>query len=150
MLCKGGRAEAKLHAEWIGPRDCRVAQNTQNGSLKACSYGCLGLGTCVAACPFDAMYMDENGLPVVIEEKCTGCGMCVRACPRDIIVLAEEPQGVHIRCRSLALGKTCGESAQWAALPAAAVRKNAPSMLLLWKIILHASTMISALTAADV
>jgi electron transport complex protein RnfB len=105
VLCKGGRAEAKLHAEWIGPRDCRVAQNTQNGSFKACSYGCLGLGTCVAACPFDAMYMDENGLPVVIEEKCTGCGMCVRACPRDIIVLAEEPQGVHIRCRSLALGK---------------------------------------------
>lgn len=105
VLCKGGRAEAKLLAEWEGPRDCRIAQNTQNGSFKGCSYGCLGLGTCVAACPFDAMYMDENGLPVVIEDKCTGCGMCVKACPRNIIVLAEEPQGVHIRCRSLALGK---------------------------------------------
>lgn len=105
VLCAGGNAEAKIVAEYDGPRDCRVAQNTQNGSFKACSYGCLGLGTCVAACPFDAMYMDDNGLPVVIEEKCTGCGMCVRACPRNIIVLAEEPQGVHIRCRSLALGK---------------------------------------------
>ncbi len=105
VLCSGGHAEAKIVAEYHGPRDCRVAQNTQNGSFKACGYGCLGLGTCVAACPFDAMYMDDNGLPVIIEEKCTGCGMCVRACPRDIIVLAEEPQGVHIRCRSLALGR---------------------------------------------
>ena len=80
VLCKGGHAEAKLFAEWNGPRDCRIAQSTQNGSFKGCSYGCLGLGTCVEACPFDAMYMDDNGLPVVIEEKCTGCGMC-RACP---------------------------------------------------------------------
>ncbi|NLL43781.1 MAG: RnfABCDGE type electron transport complex subunit B [Firmicutes bacterium] len=104
VLCKGGLAEAKQRGDYDGPRDCRIAHATQGGD-KACSYGCLGYGSCVAACQFDAMYMDENGLPVVIEENCTACGKCVDACPRDIIMLVDEEQGVHIRCRSLLTGR---------------------------------------------
>lgn len=104
VLCKGGLAEAKQRGGYDGPKDCRIANATQGGD-KACTYGCLGYGTCVAACPFDAMYMDENGLPVIIEDKCTACGKCVVACPRDIIMLVDEEQGVHIRCRSLATGR---------------------------------------------
>lgn len=104
VLCKGGHAEAKTRGEYDGPKDCRLAHTTQGGQ-KICSYGCLGYGTCVAACPFDAMAMDDNGLPVVFEDKCTGCGLCVQACPRDIIVLVEEEQGVHIRCRSQLTGR---------------------------------------------
>lgn len=104
VLCKGGFAEAKQRGGYDGPKDCRIAHATQGGD-KACSYGCLGYGSCVAACQFDAMYMDENGLPVVIEENCTACGKCVDACPRNIIMLVDEDQGVHIRCRSLATGR---------------------------------------------
>jgi electron transport complex protein RnfB len=104
VLCKGGHEEAKQRGGYDGPRDCRIAHATQGGD-KACSYGCLGYGSCVAACQFDAMYMDENGLPVVIEENCTACGKCVDACPRDIIMLVDEDQGVHIRCRSLLTGR---------------------------------------------
>ncbi len=104
VLCKGGLNEAKQRGGYDGPRDCRIAHATQGGD-KACSYGCLGYGSCVAACEFDAMYMDENGLPVVIEENCTACGKCVDACPRDIILLADVEQGVHIRCRSQLTGR---------------------------------------------
>ncbi|WP_461367883.1 RnfABCDGE type electron transport complex subunit B [Candidatus Darwinibacter acetoxidans] len=104
VLCKGGRAEAKQRGTYDGPQDCRLANATQGGD-KACSYGCLGYGSCVKACAFDAMYMNENGLPVVIEENCTACGKCVEACPRDIIILVPEEQGVHIRCRSLDTGR---------------------------------------------
>lgn len=104
VLCKGGLEEAKQRGTYDGPRDCRIAHATQGGD-KVCSYGCLGYGSCVAACPFDAMYMDENGLPVVIEDKCTACGKCVDACPRDIIMLVDVEQGVHIRCRSLLTGR---------------------------------------------
>ncbi|HKM17854.1 MAG: RnfABCDGE type electron transport complex subunit B [Firmicutes bacterium] len=104
VLCRGGCAEAAQRAEYDGPNDCRIMNTTQGGD-KGCTYGCLGGGTCVEVCPFNAMYMDENGLPVVIEEKCTGCGKCVEACPRDIIILTGEEYGVHIRCRSLAPGK---------------------------------------------
>jgi len=104
VLCKGGCAEATQRAEYDGPNDCRIMNIIQGGD-KGCTYGCLGGGTCVEVCPFNAMYMNENGLPVVIEEKCTGCGKCVEACPRDIIILVGEEYGVHIRCRSFAPGK---------------------------------------------
>ncbi|MDI9441149.1 MAG: RnfABCDGE type electron transport complex subunit B [Firmicutes bacterium] len=104
VLCKGGLAEAKQRGTYDGPRDCHIANATQGGD-KLCTYGCLGYGTCVAACKFDAMYMGDNGLPVVIEENCTGCNKCVEACPRDIITLVDEEQGVHIRCRSLLTGR---------------------------------------------
>ncbi len=104
VLCKGGKAEAASRGTYNGPQDCRIANITQGGD-KECTYGCLGLGTCVEACPFDAMAMNENGLPIVFEDKCTGCGRCVQACPRDIIVLVGEEYGVHIRCRSLSSGR---------------------------------------------
>lgn len=104
VLCKGGQEEAKQKGSYDGPKDCRIAHATQGGN-KVCSYGCLGYGTCVDACEFDAMYMDDNGLPVIIEDNCTACGKCVAACPRDIITLVDEEQGVHIRCRSLLTGR---------------------------------------------
>ena len=84
VLCKGGHAEATQRAEYNGPKDCRIANVTQGGD-KGCTYGCLGFGTCVAACPFGAMEMNENGLPVVFEDKCTGCNKCVEACPRILL-----------------------------------------------------------------
>jgi len=56
--------------------------------MKVCTIGCLGLGTCARACPFDAISMGPQGLPVVSENKCTGCGTCERVCPKHIINLS--------------------------------------------------------------
>ncbi|NIS69976.1 MAG: 4Fe-4S dicluster domain-containing protein, partial [Proteobacteria bacterium] len=55
---------------------------------KGCTYGCLGLGTCERVCPFGAIRMDGNGLPVISEELCTGCGICVESCPKEVLLLA--------------------------------------------------------------
>lgn len=98
VYCQGDHDRAKTVAQYHGVPDCRAAN--QVGGGKGCPYGCLGFGTCVKACPFDAMYMSPEGLPVVIREKCTGCGACVKACPRGIIGLAPKDQYVHILCRS--------------------------------------------------
>ncbi|MBU3948705.1 MAG: 4Fe-4S dicluster domain-containing protein [Proteobacteria bacterium] len=38
--------------------------------------------SCVAACPEDAMYIDEKtGARCIDEEKCNGCAACIKACP---------------------------------------------------------------------
>ncbi len=85
--CTYGVKDADLKYIYDGLNDCRAAAML-GGGMKVCSIGCLGLGTCAAACPFDAITMGPNGLPVVDEEKCTGCGACERVCPKNIISLS--------------------------------------------------------------
>ena len=40
----------------------------------------IGCRFCYDACPYEAMGLDEQGRPFVIEEKCNGCGACECAC----------------------------------------------------------------------
>ncbi len=41
---------------------------------------CVGCGTCVDACPVDAISM-ENDKAKIDAGKCTECGSCVDECP---------------------------------------------------------------------
>jgi len=97
VRCNGSRTNAPTKYHFDGPATCFFAHQLFSGE-SGCPYGCLGLGDCVAACKFDAMYMDpDTGLPVVIEENCTACGACVIACPRSIIELRNKgPKGKRI------------------------------------------------------
>jgi len=108
--CQGGRAEAKAQFEYRGEPDCRAAVLAQGGP-KSCKYGCLGFGTCAKVCPFDAIQMIDNGLPVVDHLKCTGCGACVKACPVGIIELLPLGTRVLLACsnrdRGAAVKKIC-------------------------------------------
>ncbi|HPG38017.1 MAG TPA: RnfABCDGE type electron transport complex subunit B [bacterium] len=99
VQCQGGKNEAVEKYLYEGIHDCNAAVLI-GGGLKGCQYGCLGLGSCVKACPFDAMYMNDNGLPVVIEDKCTACGICVSTCPRGIMRLISRNQNVFLGCVS--------------------------------------------------
>lgn len=99
ILCKGGCNEAKNKFKYDGVLDCRAAILLAGGS-KSCIYGCLGLGTCASVCPFDAIVMSTNMLPVIDEEKCTACGICVKACPKMIIELAPVSKKVYVGCSS--------------------------------------------------
>lgn len=100
VLCGGTKEKAQDRAEYFGARDCEGAVLAGGGG-KACLFGCLGYGNCVRACPFDAMYMAEDGLPVVSDEKCVGCGLCVPACPRDLIELHPVDREIFILCSSI-------------------------------------------------
>lgn len=104
LLCQGGRAEAIDRAAYQGVADCRAAGLVQGGP-KACAYGCLGFGNCVAACAFDALHLGPDGLPTVEEEKCTACGKCVAACPRGLMAVLPTSAKTYVACSSLARGQ---------------------------------------------
>jgi RnfABCDGE-type electron transport complex B subunit len=103
IMCKGGRKEAMEKFLYAGVQDCKAAALIAGGS-KSCGFGCLGLATCVRVCPFDAIVMDDNALPVVIEEKCTGCSLCAANCPKRVISMLPLSGKIHIRCNSLDKG----------------------------------------------
>lgn len=84
VRCQGGCDVRPKTTEYQGPKSCAISALIYSGETD-CQFGCLGDGDCVKVCNFDAMYMDESGLPVVITDKCTSCGACVDACPRNII-----------------------------------------------------------------
>jgi NADPH-dependent glutamate synthase beta subunit-like oxidoreductase len=85
--CTYGVHDADIKYIYDGLGDCRAAA-LLSGGMKVCNIGCLGLGTCAKACPFDAIQMGPDGLPTVDEQKCTGCGTCERVCPKHIITLS--------------------------------------------------------------
>jgi NADPH-dependent glutamate synthase beta subunit-like oxidoreductase len=85
--CYFGVAAADTKYVYDGLDDCRAVAML-GGGMKVCTIGCLGLGTCAKACPFNAIVMGPEGLPVVIEDRCTGCGTCERVCPKHIINLS--------------------------------------------------------------
>ena len=85
--CFFGVQKADTKYVYNGLDDCRAVA-LLGGGMKVCTIGCLGLGTCARACPFDAISMGPQGLPVVSETKCTGCGTCERVCPKHIINLS--------------------------------------------------------------
>lgn len=99
VKCGGGKGLVVERADYHGIKTCTAAELVSGGA-KACTFGCLGLGDCVTACPFDAIYMGEDNLPHVIEEKCTACGLCVEACPRRIIELLPCKDRVIVNCSS--------------------------------------------------
>lgn len=104
VCCRGGEQECKKRFRYQGVSTCR-ANNLLAGGDKACIYGCLGLGDCVRACPFGAIELNDDNLPVINEEKCTGCGLCLKACPRGIIRLIPRSQKVYLACLSQDRGK---------------------------------------------
>lgn len=104
LRCKGGREEAIEKFEYVGPGDCRSNYILLGGN-KACEYGCLGGGHCATVCPFGAISMGHNHLPIIDPEKCTACGICVMECPRQVLELIPRSQLVFCACKTQDKGK---------------------------------------------
>ncbi len=98
LLCNGGK-RAKDKYIYRGIRSCKAASLVFGGQ-KACAFGCLELGDCVDACPFEAITMGSDGLPVVDPNKCTACGKCVAACPKKLFELTPIDKYYYVKCSS--------------------------------------------------
>ena len=104
VACNGTTENAVQKAKYLGIIDCKAATIAQSGQ-KGCTYGCMGFGTCVRACKFDAIYIGTDGVAHVDREKCVACGKCIEVCPKSIIDWIPENQQVYIFCRSREKGK---------------------------------------------
>ena len=96
LMCNGTYENSKSVLEYAGIEDCWAAMLVTDSS-KTCAFSCLGLASCVRACGFDAMKI-ENGIVVIDEEKCTGCGICISHCPKNLLVLRPVSQKTIVTC----------------------------------------------------
>jgi len=103
LHCYGGK-KVKDRFLYEGIKEC-VAANLVLGGQKSCVYGCLGFGDCEKVCPFGAIKMSDEGLPVVDESKCKACNKCVEICPKKLFSLIPVTHKIYVACKSHALGK---------------------------------------------
>ena len=103
VRCYGTCGNAVSSVNYVGIKDCQAAVNS-GLSNKDCAYGCLGLGTCVRACPFDAIHI-VDGVARVDRKACKACGKCVIACPKHIIELLPDEDQFAVRCANRDTGK---------------------------------------------
>jgi len=85
--------------------------------------------SCMSACLFEAMYVDEATGARVIDEKCNGCGLCALACPFNWDPYEDQPGGCVLKrradtgkyfkcdlCAGRPGGPACVEACGWGAL----------------------------------
>ncbi len=125
VKCAGTLEKAERKYYYAGLADCRSAVLLQGGP-KGCQYGCVGYGSCAASCPFDALHMGENGLPVVDGAKCTGCGKCEIICPKHVIGMAPINSHVSVNCNSHDKGAIARRNCQAACIGCSICQKNCP------------------------
>lgn len=103
LACGGGTHIAHIRAHYEGMKSCRAAALVSGGG-KGCTWGCLGLEDCEVVCTFDAISMNQYGLPIVDEEKCTACGDCVDVCPKDLFEIHPVSHQLFVACKNLEKG----------------------------------------------
>ncbi|MCX7661073.1 MAG: RnfABCDGE type electron transport complex subunit B, partial [Candidatus Omnitrophica bacterium] len=104
LFCNGGNIRAKDKFIYQGTKSCSLASSFFGGQ-KSCFWACLGFGDCEKICPFGAITMSEEALPIIDEEKCTGCGLCVERCPKKVLTLVPKDKVYNVRCSSKEIGK---------------------------------------------
>lgn len=103
LLCAGGSDVSHKRADYIGIQSCAAAVAVSGGG-KGCVWGCVGFGDCAVACTFDAIHMNDVGLPAVEVEKCTACNDCVEACPLQLFTILPLYSKLIVQCKNLLQG----------------------------------------------
>lgn len=125
VMCGGNYTSCKTKFDYSGIEDCTAAANLFGGP-SACTYGCVGLGNCARACPFDAIEM-VDGLARVIESKCKACEKCVAACPKKIIEMVPICDEYTVSCSSMDKGAIVRKSCNVGCIGCGKCSKVCPS-----------------------
>ena len=129
LACGGGFNVALNRARYHGIQSCQAASLVSGGG-KGCFWGCLGYGDCEAACDFNAITMNDYGLPDVNLDKCTACGDCVEVCPKDLFSLHPISHRLWVNCKNLEHGDAVLEVCQAACTACGKCAMDAPNNLI--------------------
>lgn len=104
VRCNGSCDQTNIKYHYHGIMDCKKMEFIPGNGDKVCSYGCMGYGSCVKVCAFDAIHI-VNGIAVVDKEKCVACGKCVTECPKNLIEFVPVSADYKVQCASHDKGK---------------------------------------------
>lgn len=124
VMCSGNCNTAKYKYSYEGAQDCIAAEKLGGGN-KACPNGCIGLGTCVAACKYDAIHI-VDGLAVVDNAKCIGCGACANLCPKHLISMIPVSSKYCVECHSVENGAITRKQCDVGCISCKICEKNCP------------------------
>ncbi|SFG57228.1 electron transport complex, RnfABCDGE type, B subunit [Lachnospiraceae bacterium C7] len=127
VKCAGTCDKAKSNYDYTGVKSCSALKFVPAGGPKACTYGCLGFGECVEACPFDAIHITEGGIAQVDPMACKACGKCIEACPQNIIELVPYNADHIVQCSSKDKGKDVMKACSVGCIACHLCEKNCPS-----------------------
>ncbi len=128
VKCSGTCEKAKNNYEYVGTTDCTTMAFVPGGGPKSCTFGCLGFGSCVKACPFDAIHIID-GVAQVDREACKACGKCIDVCPRNMIELVpyqEKRTVVSVQCSNKNKGKAVMDVCAAGCIGCGICEKNCP------------------------
>ena len=111
VRCQGDCDRAYTDYKYTGAEDCRMMAFVPGGGPKSCNSGCMGYGTCVKECPFDAIEI-KNGVAVVDKDKCKACKKCIAVCPKKLITLIPYDAKERVACNSTDKGPVTMKACQ--------------------------------------
>lgn len=124
--CQGRPGVCIQKFDYKGVSSCAAAASLFGGG-KACVHGCLGLGDCVKACPFDAMHI-VDGVACVNVAKCTGCGACAAVCPHGVIEICSNTENKpKVLCNNTEKGALVMKECQTGCIGCMKCQKTCPS-----------------------
>lgn len=126
VACQGTCERTRRDYEYYGIEDCRMMSFVPGGGPKSCNSGCLGFGSCVKVCPFDAIHV-QDGVAVVDREACKACGKCIAICPKKLISLIPYRAKTAVACVSGDKGPVTMKACDTGCIGCGICVKNCPS-----------------------
>ena len=108
--CNGHCEATSKRAAYDGISSCKAASMLYGGP-DACSFGCIGLGDCAAACPSNAICL-KDGIAHVDTARCLGCGLCQTICPKHIISMIPQETEAVVLCSNTQKGADARKACQ--------------------------------------